>query len=1123
MNWLRRRDQRSQLVFLTCFLIGLVSARAYAATPSRDFVYDANGRLSRAMDASGAVVTYTYDEVGNVTKISRDQVDPNFNILGVSPTTGGSGDNVTIQGAGFDSTLTNDTVTIDGVDATVESVDPSGRSMVIQVPWGAESGPLAVTVGGKTVTASDDFTVIHYGDVGIRGTLVGSATASYSVPLQAGQTVQIRLVDPNHTGFYPNVALLDPSEKQVASGSGADVGSIGYAAVTSGSFQIVVSDASSGKVGGDYILYYAVAPGSNEGGALDPNNPISGTIDEGDIDTFTFDGTAGQTVQLRVVDVAATAFIPELAVYDPTGKLVNYNDNYDVAAYGFSPSVSGKYTVMVWDASSGSASTGDYKIYYAVAPGSNEGGALDPNNPIDGVIDEGDIDTYTFTMTAGQTAQLRVVDVNATSFIPELVVYDPTGKLVNYNDNYDVAAYGFSAATSGTYTLMIFDASNGSASSGAYKVYYALAPGSNDGGTLDPNNPIDGVIDEGDIDSYTFDVTAGQTVQLRVTDVNATSFIPELVVYDPTGKLVNYNDNYDVAAYGFNAATSGRYTVMVFDASNGSSSSGAYKIYYALAPGSNDGGTLDPNNPIDGVIDEGDIDSYTFTVTAGETVQLRVTDVGATSFIPELAVYDPTGKLVNYNDNYDVAAYGFNAAVSGTYTVMVFDASSGSASTGAYKIYYAVAPGSNDGGALDPNEPIAGTIDEGDIDAYTFDVSAGTGVEVRVTDVGATSFIPEVVVYDPTGKLVGYNDNYDVAGYSFNAALSGTYTAMVFDASGGSASTGAYEIYYAEAPGSDGEGVLDPNNPVDGTLAEGAIDSYTFTVTAGSGVELRVVDTNQTSLYPYMIVYDPNGSVVSQAGGNDVAELAFAPAVSGTYTLTVFDNSNGATATGPYAVYYTIAPGSNEGGALDPTNPIAGTIDEGDLDSYTFNLTAGEGVQLRAADLGATGFYPYYVVYDPTGKVVGQVGGNDVAALSFSAAVSGTYTLVLFDASNGYASTGAYNLYYTLAPGSNEGGALTIGTPVDGTIDLGDLDSYTFSATAGEKLQLVATDLNSTAFTPYIAVYGPTGTSVVNASGATTATASFTATTAGTYTFVVFDASNGYASTGDYSLLLTQN
>jgi hypothetical protein len=46
---------------------------------------------------------------------------------------------------------------------------------------------------------------------------------------------------------------------------------------------------------------------------------------------------------------------------------------------------------------------------------------------------------------------------------------------------------------------------------------------------------------------------------------------------------------------------------------------------------------------------------------------------------------------------------------------------------------------------------------------------------------------------------------------------------------------------------------------------------------------------------------------------------------------------------------------------------------------------------------------------------------------------------------------------------------------------------------------------------------------VASTSGGTTASASFTAATAGTYTFVVYDASSGYASAGDYSLVLTQN
>jgi hypothetical protein len=234
----------------------------------------------------------------------------------------------------------------------------------------------------------------------------------------------------------------------------------------------------------------------------------------------------------------------------------------------------------------------------------------------------------------------------------------------------------------------------------------------------------------------------------------------------------------------------------------------------------------------------------------------------------------------------------------------------------------------------------------------------------------------------------------------------------------------------------------------------------------------------------------------------------------------VLDANGTHTGVGAYKLYYTQAPGSNEGGALNSTSPIDGSITLGDLDTYTFDAAAGSGIELRVADIGASALYPYVLVYDPNGKLVEQAGGYDVAWARFSPLLTGKYTAVVLDASSGSAGTGNYKLYFVNAPGESEGGALTLGTPVAGTIDIGDMDSFTLTATAGTKLKLVATDVNATALVPYIAVYGPTGVNVVNANNATTATAAFTATVAGTYTVVILD--SGSAS-GDYSLVADLN
>ena len=156
-------------------------------------------------------------------------------------------------------------------------------------------------------------------------------------------------------------------------------------------------------------------------------------------------------------------------------------------------------------------------------------------------------------------------------------------------------------------------------------------------------------------------------------------------------------------------------------------------------------------------------------------------------------------------------------------------------------------------------------------------------------------------------------------------------------------------------------------------------------------------------------------------------------------------------------------------------------------------------------------------MYDPTGKAVASSGSSaGVAGVSVAALDTGTYTVVVADASGSLASTGAYNLYFTIAPGANRGGELSSGDVIQGQIDEGELDSYTFSAQAGNGVALSATATTG-ALVPALIVYDPTGAET--ASGG--ASVGFTVLKPGTYTVVVTDSSGGLASTGAYNLSLT--
>lgn len=87
---------------------------------------------------------------------SEEDVLSTPTIAGFTPTSGVPGTTVTIIGANFSTTAAENTVTFNGVAATVTSA--SATQLTVVVPE-ATKGKISVTVNGKTVTSTNDFTV----------------------------------------------------------------------------------------------------------------------------------------------------------------------------------------------------------------------------------------------------------------------------------------------------------------------------------------------------------------------------------------------------------------------------------------------------------------------------------------------------------------------------------------------------------------------------------------------------------------------------------------------------------------------------------------------------------------------------------------------------------------------------------------------------------------------------------------------------------------------------------------------------------------------------------------------------------------------------------------------------
>ena len=120
------------------------------------YIYDEMGRLVGAVDPNGETTRYAYDAVGNVTSVSR-QSSSQTSVVEFSPNGGAVGTTVTIYGTGFSSTPGQNTVTFNGVAATVAS--STSTQIVTSVPAGATTGPITVATSAGTASSSTPFTV----------------------------------------------------------------------------------------------------------------------------------------------------------------------------------------------------------------------------------------------------------------------------------------------------------------------------------------------------------------------------------------------------------------------------------------------------------------------------------------------------------------------------------------------------------------------------------------------------------------------------------------------------------------------------------------------------------------------------------------------------------------------------------------------------------------------------------------------------------------------------------------------------------------------------------------------------------------------------------------------------
>jgi hypothetical protein len=237
---------------------------------------------------------------------------------------------------------------------------------------------------------------------------------------------------------------------------------------------------------------------------------------------------------------------------------------------------------------------------------------------------------WSFVANAGDTLTLTVAETGATTdFAPLIRLRGPNGAPVTSSWNWAAAEINHVAAVSGTYTVVISSNDSGNVGSGAYILRMAhspapyIVPTGDEGGGLAVGANA-GVIVPGDLDQWTLQATAGQTITLSVGETGATNnFAPALRLRAPNGSQVISDWGAAAAQVQHVAQQTGSYTVIISSNDSSNFGSGAYVLTSSHAgrrvP------TVSGTPPLSG---SGATHTFTFRFTdPGGVANLNVTNV----------------------------------------------------------------------------------------------------------------------------------------------------------------------------------------------------------------------------------------------------------------------------------------------------------------------------------------------------------------------------------------------------------------------------------------------------------------------------------------------------------------
>jgi YD repeat-containing protein len=1031
-----------------------------------NYVYDELGRLVSVIDSSGDTATYRYDAVGNILSISR-QNSNKLAIISFTPQSGTAGAAVTINGTGFSTTAAQDSVSFNGVSATV--ISGTATQINVTVPATASTGPIAVTTAAGSVSSNANFTVLTSSgaptitgftpNMGTSGTAVAINGTNFDVAANN----DVITLNTSYVAATSATALQINTSVPASTGSGRiSVATPAGTATSSQDFYIPFG----GHLVGDFGYTGRIAFGTTQTVSL-PSSKIAALL---------FDGTAGQGVSLQLSGSTFSAC--SISLYAPNqNQLTEKNcTNVNNSVPSISLPSTGTYTIGIDPGSSSGSIT--------ISLTQDTTGSITPGTPVNFTTTfPGQGAHYSFQGTSGQVVSAEVAGVSGLS----LSILKPDGSTLASTPftTGTASLVGQRLATTGTYQIAI-SPSAGMTGSATVSL---ITQSSN--GTIGFNTPVTSTVTASSLIGFSFTGTAGQVVSAEVAGLAGGGFSAYLL--NPDGSTLGSAccATNQTNFVGKALSTTGAYQIVIAP-NNGVTGSVTVSLDSQTT-----NGTINFNTPVTTTLSSSTLMGLNFNGTAGQVVSVEAAGLNG-----NFTVY-----LVN-PDGSTLASGGYSCC-SHVLTLV----GKTLPSTGTYQII--VAPNNGVSGSVTVslisqttdatitfNTPVTSTISSSSLIGLSFSGTAGQIVSVEGAGLNG-SFTLYLV--NPDGSTLA-------SGNCCGSVLSFVGKTLP--------STGTYQIIIAPNSGVSGsmtvslisqttDGTITFNTPVTSTISSSSLIGLSFSGTAGQIVSVEAAGLSGTfTLY----LVNPDGSTL--ASGNCCGSvLSFVGK-----TLP---------STGPYQII--IAPDNGVSGSItaslisQTTNgtitfnmPVTSTISSSSLIGLSFSGTAGQVVSLEMAGLGGGAFS--FSLLNPDGSTLqsGNVccGTSQASMYGRTLATSGTYQIVIVP-NNGVTGSITVSLI-----SQTTNGTISFGTPVTTSISTTSLIGLSFSGTAGQVVSVEMAGLGGGAFS--VVVLNPDGSTLGSGNiccGTNQASIiGKTLATTGTYQIIVLP-NNGVTGTATLSLI----